>query len=135
MGSYDQTLGHKSLPFRCNVLSKPTRINRLSVSQPLVAEPEADHVADKAIAALENIAQPGTLGLRQHIEDAGIAIRHSRGYTFSILQGPETDLREWMRCVHSHKNRKPYQNIFFLWKNVLRTSDRMKNTCRICWNR
>ena len=55
---------------------------------------------------------------------------------FAILQGPETDLREWKRCVDSQKNRKPYQkDTFFLWKNVLRTSDRMKNTCRICWKR
>ena len=60
----------------------------------------------------------------------------SRGYTFSILQGPETDLREWKRCVDSHKNRKPSQkDTFFLWKNVLRAPDKMKNTCRICWNR
>ena len=46
-----------------------------------------------------------------------MAIRHSRGYNFSILQGPETDLREWNRCVHAQKNRKPYQkDTFFLWK-------------------
>ena len=39
----------------------------------------------------------------------------SRGHTFSILQGPETDLREWDRCVHTQKNRKPYQkDTFFL---------------------
>ena len=39
------------------------------------------------------------------IKDAGIAIRHSRGYTFSILQGPEMGLRHWNRCVQSHKTR------------------------------
>ena len=33
----------------------------------------------------------------------------SRGYTFSILQGPETDLREWKRCVDTPQNIKPYQ--------------------------
>ena len=29
------------------------------------------------------------------IKDAGIAIRHSRGYTFSILQGLEMGWRGW----------------------------------------
>ena len=53
--------------------------------------------------------------LSTRIKDAGIAIRHSQGYTFSILQGPETDLREWKRCVDTQKNRKPYQkDTFFL---------------------
>ena len=33
---------------------------------------------------------------------------------FSILQVPETDLREWIRCVHTQKNRKPYQKDTFL---------------------
>ena len=41
--------------------------------------------------------------LSTRIKDAGIAIRHSQGYTFSILQGPETDLREWTRCVDTQK--------------------------------
>ena len=50
------------------------------------------------------------------IKDAGIAIRHSRGYIISILQGPDTDLREWSRCVDTEKNRKPYQKgTFSLW--------------------
>ena len=36
---------------------------------------------------------------------------------FVILQGPETDLREWKWCVHTHKNIKPYQkDTCFLWK-------------------
>ena len=48
------------------------------------------------------------------IKDAGIAIRHSQGYIISILQGPETDLREWNRCVHTQKNIKPYKKYFFL---------------------
>ena len=69
------------------------------------------------------------------IKDAGIAIRHSQGYTFSILQGPETDLREWNRWIRKHKNKKPNKDRCFLCKNMLRTSNRMKNTSRICWNR
>ena len=32
---------------------------------------------------------------------------------FSILQGPETDLREWNQCVHTQKNIKPYQKKHF----------------------
>ena len=52
--------------------------------------------------------------LSARIKDAGIAVRHLRGYTFSILQGPETDLREWNGCVHTQKNRKPYKRHFFL---------------------
>ena len=51
------------------------------------------------------------------IKDAGIAIRHSRGYNFSILQGPDTDLREWNWWVHTQKNRKPYKkDTFFIEK-------------------
>ena len=34
------------------------------------------------------------------IKDAGIAIRHSRGYIISILQGLEVGWRGWKRCVH-----------------------------------
>ena len=49
------------------------------------------------------------------IKDAGIAIRYSQGYTFTILQSPETDLREWIRCVHGHKNRKPLKMILFAY--------------------
>ena len=40
------------------------------------------------------------------IKDAGIAIRHSQRYTFSILQGPETDLREWNRWLHTHTQKQ-----------------------------
>ena len=47
------------------------------------------------------------------IKDAGIAIRHSRGYTFSILQGPGTDLREWKRCVDAQKTANHIKQIFF----------------------
>ena len=32
----------------------------------------------------------------------------------SIRQGPETDLREWKRCVDTQKNRKTYQKDIFL---------------------
>ena len=39
----------------------------------------------------------------------------SRKYTFPILQDPETDFREWKRCVPTQKNIKPYQkDTFFL---------------------
>ena len=31
-----------------------------------------------------------------------------------MLQGPETDLREWKRCVDTQKNRKTYQKDIFL---------------------
>ena len=48
------------------------------------------------------------------IKDAGIAIRHSRGYTFSILQGPETDLREWNRHVHTQKTENHIKKNVFL---------------------
>ena len=47
------------------------------------------------------------------LADAGIEIRHSRGYTFSILQGPETDLREWIRCVRSQKKQKTISKRYF----------------------
>ena len=43
-----------------------------------------------------------TLSIR--IKDAGIVIRHSRGYIISIMQGPEMVLRGWNRCVSEHKN-------------------------------
>ena len=35
--------------------------------------------------------------------DAGIAIRHSRGYTFSILQGLKKGWKGWTRCVLSQE--------------------------------
>ena len=37
------------------------------------------------------------------IKDAGIAIRHSRGYAFSILQGLEMGWKGWNRCVPSQE--------------------------------
>ena len=51
------------------------------------------------------------------IKDAGIAIRHSRGYVTSILQGLEMGLREWTRCVPGHKKqvepiKKKCRNIY-----------------------
>ena len=48
------------------------------------------------------------------IKDAGIAIRHSQGYTFSILQGPERDLREWKRCVDTQKQKTISKGYVFL---------------------
>ena len=39
------------------------------------------------------------------IKDAGIAIRHSRRYTFPILQGLEMGWRGWTWCVREHKNK------------------------------
>ena len=52
------------------------------------------------------------------IQDEGIAIRHSRGYTFSILQGPETDFREWTRCVDTQKkhNTRSKRHVFLIEK-------------------
>ena len=47
------------------------------------------------------------------IKDAGIAIRHLRGYMISILQGPEMDFREWKRCVSRQKNRLILQKTYF----------------------
>ena len=47
------------------------------------------------------------------IKDAGKAIRHSQGYTFSIPQGPETDFREWKRCVDTQKKQKTISNGHF----------------------
>merc|ERR1711965_739649 len=47
------------------------------------------------------------------IEDAGIAIRHSRGYIISILQGPEMGLRGWTWCVHGHKNKLTLSKTYF----------------------
>ena len=38
--------------------------------------------------------------LSTRIKDAGIAIRRSRGYIISILQGPEMGWRDLNRCVH-----------------------------------
>ena len=38
--------------------------------------------------------------LSTRIKDAGIAIRHSRGYIISILQGLEMGLQEVIQCVH-----------------------------------
>ena len=52
------------------------------------------------------------------IKDAGIAIRHSRGYIISIPQGPETDFREWTRCVDTQKNRKPYKKTRFSYRKL-----------------
>ena len=48
------------------------------------------------------------------IKDAGIAIRHSRGYIISILQGPEMDLREWNRWIREQKTENLTKNILFL---------------------
>ena len=41
--------------------------------------------------------------LSTRIKDAGIAIRHSRGYIISILQGPGMNFRVWNRCVSTQK--------------------------------
>ena len=38
----------------------------------------------------------------------------SRGYTFSILQGPETDFREWKRCVDTQKTENHIKRTLFL---------------------
>ena len=53
------------------------------------------------------------LALSTRIKDAGIAIRHSRGYIISILQGPEMDLREWNRWVHTQKTENHIKKICF----------------------
>ena len=53
------------------------------------------------------------LSLSTHIKDAGIAIRHSRGYIVSIRQGLEMGLREWNRCVQGHNNKLTQSNILF----------------------
>ena len=44
-----------------------------------------------------------TSKLSTRIKDAGIAIRHSRGYIISILKGPERGWRGCTRLVHTHK--------------------------------
>ena len=54
-----------------------------------------------------------TIFYSTRIKDAGVAIRHSRGYIISILQGPEMNLMEWNGCVHEHKNRKPNKKTYF----------------------
>ena len=41
--------------------------------------------------------------LSTRIKDAGIAIRHSRGYIISILQGLEMGWRGWTWCVPSQE--------------------------------
>ena len=46
-----------------------------------------------------------TRGLSTRITDAGIAIRHSRGY-FSILQGPERNSRAWIWWVRVQNQRQ-----------------------------
>ena len=52
------------------------------------------------------------------IKDASIAIRHSRGYTSSILQRPEMDFREWTRCVDTQQKQKTIskRNFFLIEK-------------------
>ena len=57
--------------------------------------------------------------LSTRIKDAGIAIRHSQGYTFSILQGPETDLREWTRCVDTQKTENPIKKTLFSYRKII----------------
>ena len=47
------------------------------------------------------LQDPGSSSTR--IKDAGIAIRHSRGYIISILQGLEMGWRGMKWCVHSQE--------------------------------
>ena len=43
------------------------------------------------------------MNLSTRIKDAGITIRHSRGYIISILQGLEMGWRGMKWCVHSQE--------------------------------
>ena len=60
-------------------------------------------------AALRTVA----FAFSTRIKDAGIAIRLLQAYTFSVLQGPEMDFREWNWCVPTQKN-KTISKIHFL---------------------
>ena len=51
--------------------------------------------------------------LSTRIKDADIAIRHSRGYTFSILQGLEMGWRRWTQRVREHKNKLTLSKTYF----------------------
>ena len=52
------------------------------------------------------------------IKDAGIAIRHSWGYIISILQGPETDLRERNRWIDRQKTENPSKKKLFSYRKM-----------------
>ena len=56
------------------------------------------------------------------IKDAGMAIRHSRGYIISTLQGLQMGLREWTWCVPTAKNMLilpvSERNVFVIEKSV-----------------
>ena len=75
---------------------------------------------------LKNIAMVDSLSIRiasvgywsTRIKDAGIAIRHSQGYTFSILQGPKMDFREWTRCVDTQKTENHIKNTLFSYGKI-----------------
>ena len=91
--------------------------------------PYANHLLHGALVTLRNIpASPKSAipdlakgeckvhdlaNFSTRIKDAGIAIRHARGYIISILQGPETDLREWKRCVDTQKTENHIRRTLF----------------------
>ena len=51
----------------------------------------------------KNVKNVGKIAFSTRIKDAGIAIRHSRGYIISILQGPEMSFRGWALWLQGPK--------------------------------
>ena len=80
---------------------------------------------------------PGSQLLSTRIKDAGIAIRHSRERILFYTAGSRNGLERVARGGYAHTKRSCTQekDTFLWWKNMLRTSNRMKKTSRICWNR
>ena len=76
-----------------------------------------DPTTPEKILKINGCLPLGTL-YSTRIKDAGIAIRHSRGYIISILQGPETDLREWTRCVDTQKKENHIKKTRFSYRKM-----------------